>query len=146
LQRGARLLPEHFEAGLTQLIGHGLVTCDSFGGLRRLITPPSRRKGPAKSAPLVPAGRWSPFRPQTSDGAERSPAAIDDALVEFTAHQLLARYGVVFRRLVERERIPCRGATSCAPTAASSCAATCAAVASSTCSRASSTRCPRRWS
>jgi ATP-dependent Lhr-like helicase len=54
----------------------------------------------------VPAGRWSPFRPQTSDGAERSPAAIDDALVEFTAHQLLARYGVVFRRLVERERIP----------------------------------------
>src|SRR5207248_11383888 len=47
LERATRLLPAHVEMGLTQLIGHGLVTCDSFGGLRRLVTPPGRRRGAA---------------------------------------------------------------------------------------------------
>jgi ATP-dependent Lhr-like helicase len=105
LERGTRLLPSHLEMGLTQLIGHGLVTCDSFGGIRRLITPPSKRKHGARHAPLMPAGRWSRFR---TDGMP-NPAidgAIDAELVDFTARQLLLRYGVVFRRMLERERIP----------------------------------------
>ena len=109
LERAARLLPEHFEAGLTQLIGHGLVTCDSFGGLRRLITPPNRRRGVMKRAPLMPAGRWSAFRPPAAavpDLGRRDPALLEDGLAEFAARQLLARYGVVFRRLLERERLP----------------------------------------
>ena len=101
LERHTRMLPAHVEMGLVQLIGHGLVTCDSFGGLRRLITPPSRRKGPARRAALVPAGRWSRLR----DVAE-APAADAEREVEFAARQLLARYGVVFRRLIERERLP----------------------------------------
>jgi ATP-dependent helicase Lhr and Lhr-like helicase len=103
LERTTGLLPSHFEMGLTQAIGHGLVTCDSFGGLRRLMTPPSRRKGVVKVAPLVPAGRWSLFRGASADPIE---AAADESLIEFVAERLLDRYGVVFRRMLERERIP----------------------------------------
>jgi ATP-dependent Lhr-like helicase len=102
LERATGLLPSHFEMGLTQLIGHGMVTCDSFGGLRRLITPPSRRRGVLKASPLVPAGRWSRFRAPGTEGAMLR----DDELTEFVAQRLLDRYGVVFRRLLERERIP----------------------------------------
>jgi len=101
LERMTRLLPSHVEMGLAQLIGHGLVTCDSFGGLRRLITPPSRRRGVMKRVALAPAGRWSRFR--GVGGAVHTPG---EAEVEFVARRLIGRYGVVFRRLIERERIP----------------------------------------
>jgi len=98
LERASGLLPSHFEMGLTQLIGRGLVSCDSFGGLRRLITPPSKRRGVLARTPLAPAGRWSRLRAieATPDGA---------GLAEFAARQLLARYGVVVRQLLERERL-----------------------------------------
>jgi ATP-dependent Lhr-like helicase len=102
LERASGLLPSHFEMGLTQLIGHGRVTSDSFGGLRRLITPPSKRRGVMAYAPLAPAGRWSRFR----DDASQHPAAPSEGQIEFVARHLLDRYGVVFRRLLERERIP----------------------------------------
>jgi len=105
LERASGLLPGHFEMGLTQLIGHGRITSDSFGGLRRLITPPSKRRGVMKRAPLAPAGRWSRFRDDIADDARATPTATDDQ-IEFVARQLLDRYGVVFRRLIDRERIP----------------------------------------
>jgi ATP-dependent Lhr-like helicase len=114
LQHLSGLLPSHFEMGLGQLIGHGLVTCDSFGGLRRLVTPPSRRRGVMKRIPLVPAGRWSRFRQRPrgmapsgarSDGdLDTADAARHATPAEFLARRLLERYGVVFRRLLERER------------------------------------------
>jgi ATP-dependent Lhr-like helicase len=74
-----------------------------------------------KRAPLTPAGRWSPFRegaaaatagtrgePGARGGraeAEGDPRAADDH-AEFVAARLLTRYGIVFRRLLERERLP----------------------------------------
>jgi ATP-dependent Lhr-like helicase len=103
LQREAGLLPAHFEMGLTQLIGHGRITSDSFGGLRRLITPPSKRRGPMARAPLISAGRWSGFRDAPPDAVA---TAATEAQVEFVARRLLDRYGVVFRKLIDRERIP----------------------------------------
>ncbi|MEO6463135.1 MAG: ATP-dependent DNA helicase, partial [Candidatus Eisenbacteria bacterium] len=109
LQRESGLLPEHFEAGLTQLIGHGLVTCDSYGGLRRLLLPPSRRRGMTAAQALAPAGRWSRFREgdrQVRPAGSHEARAAREAAATFAAMQLLARYGVVFRRLLERERIP----------------------------------------
>jgi ATP-dependent helicase Lhr and Lhr-like helicase len=115
LQRAAKLLPSHFEMGLAELIGHGLVTCDSFGGVRRMITSPSKRRGVMRHQPLTPAGRWSRFRqpppPAPADLVGHAVARalgveIGEAEVEFVARQLLNRYGVVFRRLLERERIP----------------------------------------
>jgi ATP-dependent Lhr-like helicase len=103
LERASGLLHSHFEMGLIQLIGHGLVTCDSFGGLRRLITPPSRRRGVMKRAALMPAGRWSRFR--SGSGADAGGLSEADS-IEFAARRLLERYGVMVRNLLERERIP----------------------------------------
>src|SRR5262249_12166457 len=109
LERTTRLLPSHLEMGLGQLIGQGLVTCDSFGGLRRLVTPPSRRRGVTKRLPLAPAGRWSRCRAaaaRPAEGEPEGPPVPGEREAEFGASQLLARYGVVFKRLIDRERIP----------------------------------------
>jgi ATP-dependent Lhr-like helicase len=114
LARQAGLLPAHFEMGLAELIAHGVVTCDSFGGIRRLLTAPSRRKGTLRHAEFSPAGRWSLLRapaPAVFDEPDAVPrrAALPggaEQLAEFSADRLLARYGVVFRRLLERERMP----------------------------------------
>jgi ATP-dependent Lhr-like helicase len=90
LARAARLVPAHLEMGLAELIAQGLLTCDSFGALRWLIVPPSRRRGPMSTV-----GRWSLFR------RDAAPAS-----AESVARQLLRRTGVVFRRTFEKERIP----------------------------------------
>jgi ATP-dependent Lhr-like helicase len=87
-----RLLPSQVDAALSELVGRGLVTCDSFGGLRALIVPPSRRR-----QPIAVVGRWSLFR-------REAPAVEADA--EFVARALLRRTGVVFRRTIEREKQP----------------------------------------
>ena len=86
----SKLIPTQVEMGLAELIGRGLATADSFAALRGLIVPPSRR---LRRAPTV--GRWSLLR---RDPLEASP--------DFVARQLLRRTGVVFRKTVERERIP----------------------------------------
>jgi ATP-dependent Lhr-like helicase len=94
LQKAANLVPAHAEMGLAELVSHGLATCDSFGALRQMLTPPSRRR-----APLRPVGRWSCFRSTTV--SERS-----DQAAELVAKQLLTRTGVVFRRTLLREKLP----------------------------------------
>ncbi len=91
LARQTALLPEHFEAGLGELLGRGFLTCDSFRGLRQLLVPPSRRR-----RRVVSEGRWSLLR----HGSEAPPDP------EFVAQRLLDRYGVVFHRLLARERQP----------------------------------------
>jgi ATP-dependent Lhr-like helicase len=93
LVRATKLLPTHIEMGLGELISHGLITCDSFGALRWLIVPPSRRR-----APVTTVGRWSLFR--------RSPVTGHPSPVEFIARQMLKRTGVVFRRTLAREKQP----------------------------------------
>jgi len=94
LPKAAALVPAHVEMGLADLLARGLITCDSFAALRQMITPPSRRRHA-----LQPVGRWCCFR--------STPPEMDkDALHERIAHQLLRRHGVVFRKMLERERIP----------------------------------------
>jgi ATP-dependent Lhr-like helicase len=102
LEAATGLLPGHFEMGLTQLIGRGRITSDAFGGLRRLLTPPSKRRGVMAHAPLAPPGRWSRFRDDATDSAR---VASEEQAV-FVAWRLLDRYGIVFRRVLERERLP----------------------------------------
>jgi len=87
------------ERSLGELAGLGLVTADSFGGLRALLAPSekrkrrSRRRRPAYEVDT--AGRWAILR---------SDATADDAKrVEEIARALLRRYGVVFRALLVRE-------------------------------------------
>jgi ATP-dependent Lhr-like helicase len=93
------LLPTQVEQALGELAGLGLVTSDSFAGLRALITPSSKRKPLGggrrrhRTAPfgIESAGRWS----LVDRGAEEP--------VELAARLLLRRYGVVFKRLLPRE-------------------------------------------
>ncbi len=95
LTKAAHLLPAYVEMGLADLVAQGLATCDSFAGLRQLITPPSRRRHPVRSV-----GRWSRFRPT------EAPAGPADAADELVARQLMHRTGIVFRRTLLRERLP----------------------------------------
>jgi ATP-dependent Lhr-like helicase len=90
LGRAARLLPSQLEDGLGELVARGLVTCDSYGGLRTLLIPASRRR-----VRVAVAGRWSLLRHE-----EQEPP------LELVARQLLKRTGVVFRRTILREKQP----------------------------------------
>ena len=85
------LLPSDAERGLEELISRGLLTSDSFASLRQLLRPSYRRRAPVRSA-----GRWSLFRERTFEAPDP----------EFAARALLRRWGVVFRRLLDRERLP----------------------------------------
>ena len=100
------LLPVQVERGLAELASWGVVTADGMAGLRALILPESERRArrPRARNGRQPrftddtlAGRWALFR----EGAFR----LDDRelAVERWARQLLARYGVVVRRLLDRE-------------------------------------------
>ncbi len=89
--RRTGLLQSHVEMGLAELIATGIVSCDSFAGLRQLMVPSSRRK-----RPVTPVGRWTLFRSAVLPAPEP----------EFVARQLLRRTGVVFRRTVLREKQP----------------------------------------
>ena len=102
---GTRLLRSQVEEALAELVAHGLVTSDSFGGLRALLVPSAeRRLGPGGRRRtrtvkygMEEAGRWALTR--------RAPAgsAVSTEAVEHVAQSLLRRYGVVFWRLIERE-------------------------------------------
>jgi ATP-dependent helicase Lhr and Lhr-like helicase len=99
------LLRAEVEEGLAELVSHGLVTSDSFAGLRALVAPSSRggRSGRRRAGlqRVDEAGRWSLQRLSTPRA--EPPGALADPAVERVARVLLRRYGVVFRRLLERE-------------------------------------------
>ena len=111
LVRRTGLLPSQVEEALSQLAALGVVTSDSFDGLRALLVPSNKRptfgrnegkrRRKTNLASIEFGGRWSLLRTQLSgDGAE---ASASDAAAEKFARILLRRYGVVFRRLLERE-------------------------------------------
>ena len=93
------------EEALGELVSHGLVTADGFMGLRALLTPASKRPGfdrrrrRRRSGPgLDAAGRWSlTVNPVTETDAR-------DEVIENIAWMLLRRYGVLVRRVLEREQ------------------------------------------
>ena len=98
------LLRSDIEQGLGELVSRGLVTFDSFAGLRALIT--SQTSGARSCASTAgrsqhgDAGRWSlPRRLPVPANAE----ALAKPAVDHIARVLLRRYGVVFRKLLERE-------------------------------------------
>src|SRR5207247_3075487 len=124
LVRRSGLLPSQVEEALSQLAALGLVTSDSFDGLRALLVPShkrptfgrniGKRRRKTTLASIEFAGRWSLLRTQIAsqpsrDGAERGNGAEsaqrDTATVTF-ARAVLRRCGVVFRRLLERESFP----------------------------------------
>ncbi len=104
---GTGLLRPQIEEALAELVALGLVTSDSFGGLRALLVPSDRRKPSAggrrrrRSIPygMEDAGRWALAR--RSEARQNGQPSAD--AVEHSARTLLLRYGVVFWRLLERE-------------------------------------------
>jgi ATP-dependent Lhr-like helicase len=100
------LLRTEVEKGLGELVAWGLVSSDSFAGLRALLVPSDRRRplggGYRRRGRIAPfgvetAGRWA--------RTHRGPAIPEEQVAEAIAWQLLRRYGVVFRRLVQRETL-----------------------------------------
>ena len=87
------------ENALDELAALGLVTCDSFAGLRALTLPATRR---STSPGIEEAGRWDRVRRPPGAASERAEP-YDEAALETVALVLLRRYGVVFRSLLERE-------------------------------------------
>src|SRR5881409_2891746 len=118
LVRRAGLLPSQVEEALSELAALGFVTSDSFDGLRALLVPSNKRptfgrnigkrRRKTNLASIEFAGRWSLLRTEiaskpSGNGAETSVR--DTAAAKF-ARVLLRRYGVVFRRLLDRESFP----------------------------------------
>ena len=114
---GTNLLPSMVGEALGELVFRGLVSADSFTGLRALLTPLSkgthreiekRRRRQRQVYSMDEAGRWVRLR-----RAEHEPAAVlngpvsamDRETIEAVAHKLLQRYGVIFRKLLDRESI-----------------------------------------
>jgi ATP-dependent Lhr-like helicase len=100
-----KLLRSQVEEALAELVANGIVVSDSFAGLRALLTPGSRktqaaarRKHRQPIYEMASAGRWSILQRTTS-------AQNETALTEEVAWALLKRYGVVFKRLLEREGV-----------------------------------------
>ncbi|MEE8161194.1 MAG: ATP-dependent DNA helicase, partial [Acidobacteriota bacterium] len=102
LLEGTGLLKSQLESALGELVAQGVVTADSFQGLRTLVTPQQsrhrHRRQHIHNHQLAAAGRWSLARPiKHKDNSDRFEHA------EHIARILLRRYGVVFRKLLERE-------------------------------------------
>ena len=124
LQGRTGLLPTQVDDGLGELAAQGLATSDSFAGLRALVRPASARSpstrargsaarraatrrmpGAARTPALPPwphgfsrPGRWSLLPDAAATDGDPPP-------VEEVAWTLLHRYGVVFRRVLERESL-----------------------------------------
>jgi ATP-dependent Lhr-like helicase len=121
------LLPSRIEQGLAELAAHGWVTSDSFEGLRALLLPQEKRmpltgwvrRTRYKAVSSVEfAGRWTLLQhPSTSDGpalengnvighnGNGSSNQLREIAIEVFARALLTRYGIMFRRLLEREAL-----------------------------------------
>lgn len=103
LQQRSGLLPAALEDALWELTACGRVTADGFDNLRALMDPRRRsaygryRRRKARYSP----GRWALLAAPAGDG-DGPPDH------EGVARQLLRRWGVVFRELLKRERIPSR--------------------------------------
>jgi len=104
---GSGLLRTQVEVALSELVTRGLASADAFAGLRGLLTPAAKRPAlhPGRNRRRRPdqiatAGRWSLL--------ETAGAAADDSLeasTEALVWILLGRYGMLARRLLEREAL-----------------------------------------
>ncbi|HTV42964.1 MAG TPA: DEAD/DEAH box helicase [Candidatus Sulfotelmatobacter sp.] len=116
--RQTGLLKSRVEQALGELVSQGWVTADSFEGLRALLAPPEKRErfgdlGRPRRHRVVTtieyAGRWSLLRRYVpnENGAPIPAGGSDTATeaIEAFARALLRRYGVVFRKLLDREAL-----------------------------------------
>ncbi|MGJ9416593.1 DEAD/DEAH box helicase [Massilia sp. CMS3.1] len=113
LQFDARMMPVELETALGELVATGLVNADSFGGLRAMLLPASKRASNDKKRrrgagpTMEEAGRWAVVRraEPVAELAATPPRRrkLDPETLDHVAMTLLRRYGVMFWRLLERE-------------------------------------------
>jgi len=103
---GSKCLRTETETALAELVAKGVVTSDSYTGLRALLvrskykTEKGRRRKRV-SFNMEGAGRWSLIK---NTEIEREEKNTSEEMRAF-ARIFLNRYGVVFRKLLERESI-----------------------------------------
>ncbi len=102
------ILKSQCEQALGELAAAGCITADSFAALRILITPPSRRRplhGARRRGVTVvgidTAGRWDVVPRARANAAAANDSDSDE--IDRVVRSLLERYGVVFKRVLERE-------------------------------------------
>ncbi|HEY3494038.1 MAG TPA: hypothetical protein VGK73_05100, partial [Polyangiaceae bacterium] len=106
LVRESGVLRVRVETALGELVSRGLLGSDGFSGLRALLIPASRRResefgrrrGRAPLYSLESAGRWALLAPRPEESS-----SLSEDEVEAIARTLLRRWGVVFRRVIDRE-------------------------------------------
>ena len=115
LVQNTGLLRTQVETALAELAACGAVTSDSYAGLRALITPESKRPGYGQGRrrrrasimnSVDAAGRWSAIACATENPGtpEKSTwPGTDENTLGAVVDSLLKRYGVLFRKVLERE-------------------------------------------
>ena len=108
LLSATRLLPTQQEEALWELVAAGLITGDGFAGIRSLSSPLRKHqeavirrlkhRGRAIHAVRRGSGRWTLFH--TNHREEHEP---EEEQINAWAHQLLERYGILFRDLLARD-------------------------------------------
>jgi ATP-dependent Lhr-like helicase len=103
LRAATGLVAAELEGALGELVSARRVSSDGFGGLRGLIAPARRNGTRARrrregALGMAAAGRWSLLPCDAGD-----TGASEVERVEIVARALLRRWGVVFRKLLERE-------------------------------------------
>jgi ATP-dependent Lhr-like helicase len=110
IARRTQLLRSQLEQGLAELVSAGRLSSDSFTGLRALLTPDSRKPsahggGRRRAAfGVEDAGRWSLLQEDVvrpPEGQDDCP--LDDEQLDRLIMIYLARWGVLFKRALERE-------------------------------------------
>ncbi len=106
------LLRTQVEQALAELAAKGLAHADGFAGLRALITPPSQRMSFARrgrasnvAGEFDRAGRWGLISYNSGEVSHEESGWFTTpyATLEHLAAVFLKRYGVVFRKLLQRE-------------------------------------------
>ncbi|MGH8596845.1 MAG: Lhr family helicase, partial [Gammaproteobacteria bacterium] len=102
---GTALLRSQCEDALAELVTNGVITSDNFNGLRVLLTPASKRRNIAQTRRkrgialgFEDAGRWTLLNANLPT-EQRSADEITERIIV----TLFRRYGVLFKRVLERE-------------------------------------------
>lgn len=102
------LIRTRVEAALAELVSHGLVSSDSYTGIRALLSPSNRkqrqgRNGKRRRTPhdLENAGRWT-FIQKFEHGDEEASIHNDEKL-DRLINIYLKRWGVISRTILEKE-------------------------------------------
>ena len=108
------LLRTQVETGIAELVSKGVVSSDSYSGLRALLTPSytkrlqhRRRRSRNVMIAIEDAGRWSLTqdleRRDEMESMHSVSSILDFEMLERLAFIYIKRWGVVFRSLLEKE-------------------------------------------